>query len=62
MDVFREMFLRDKTTTELPSLITVEISNSPIVDRAAERRIVFDLGTVPMIANSLENGPAKRKK
>jgi len=61
MDVFREMFLRDKAT-ELPSLITVEISNTPIVDRAAERRIVFDLGTVPMIANSLENGPAKRKK
>lgn len=48
MDVFREILLRDKATTELPPLITVEISNPPIVDRADGRRIVFDLGAVPI--------------
>ena len=45
---------------ELPLLITVEISNLPIVDRAG-RRIVFDLG-ISMIVNSRENDPTKRKK
>lgn len=56
------MLFRDKAMMELPPLITIELSDPPIIDRAVGQRIIFDLGTVSMIANSLENGPAKRKK
>jgi len=61
IDIFRRMLFRDKVTMELPSLITVEISSSSIADRAAGRRIAFDLGIDDYELSGERFGEKKKK-